>query len=303
MRVLVVGSNGQVGFELLRTLRSLGDVHGVDYPEVNLANPDSVRAMVREWRPHLLVNAAAYTAVDKAESEPEMAMAVNGIAPGVMAEEMRQINGTLVHYSTDYVYDGTKAEPYEEHDAPSPQNTYGRTKLAGDMAVCQSGVTHLVFRTSWVYGSRGSNFLLTILRLFDQKPGVRVVDDQVGAPTWCLHIAEVTAQVLARCFRDDLTRERLRTEETGIYHLTAGGSTTWYGFAKAIHALRYAGKEDRIPELSPIPSSEYPTPAKRPHHSLLSNEKIRGRFRIEQQPWEVHLKACYRELRALACRE
>jgi dTDP-4-dehydrorhamnose reductase len=299
MKILVVGSSGQVGFELLRTLRSLGDVHGVDYPEVDLAKPDSVRALVREWQPDVLANAAAYTAVDKAESEPEKAMAVNGIAPGVMAEEMRRLDGTLVHYSTDYVYDGNKDGPYDERDMPNPQNVYGRTKLAGDMAVCESRATHLVFRTSWVYGSRGSNFLLTMLRLFEQKPELRIVDDQFGAPTWCRHIAEVTAQVLARCFRDDLAREQLRAEQTGIYHLTAGGSTTWHGFAKAIHELRYAEKEHGVPRLSPIPSSEYPALAKRPSNSLLNNEKIRGRFAIEQQPWEAHLKACYREIRAL----
>lgn len=296
MKVLVIGANGQVGFELLRTLQPLGDVRGMQFPEIDLTDPDSVRALLRDRRPDVAVNAAAYTAVDKAESEPAKAMAVNGVAPGVMAEEMRRINGILVHYSTDYVYDGTKTAPYDEDDPPNPQNVYGRSKLSGDVAVCKSGVRHLVFRTSWVYGARGNNFLLTMLRLFQQERQLRIVDDQFGAPTWSRHIAEVTARVLHLCLRDEVTRDRLRTEQSGIYHLTAGGSTSWFGFAKAIRDLRYAPGDDAAPILTPVPSSEYPVPAKRPRNSVLNNNKIQATFGIEQVPWQTGLNACHHEL-------
>jgi len=298
VRILVIGCNGQVGFELLRTLQSLGDVRGVRFPEVDLSDPDSVRDLLREHRPNVTVNAAAYTAVDKAESEPAKAMAVNGIAPGIMAEEMHRLDGVLVHYSTDYVYDGTKTEPYSEDDPPNPLNVYGRSKLAGDVAVRELGAAHLVFRTSWVYGCRGSNFLLTMLRLFREKRELRVVDDQFGAPTWSRHIAEVTARVLRWCVRDEVSRERLRAEQSGVYHLTAGGSTSWFGFAKAIRDLRYAPIDGAAPELIPTPSSEYPVPARRPSNSLLDNRKIKLTFGVEQPPWSSSLNDCYHALAA-----
>jgi len=280
----------------MRTLSPLGDVLGAAFPEVDLARPESVRELVRAIRPDVLVNTAAYTAVDKAESEPAVAMAVNGLAPAVMAEEVARIGGVLVHYSTDYVYDGNKVGPYAEDDPPNPQNVYGRSKLAGDMAVCGGRAAHLVFRTSWVYGNRGRNFLLTMLRLFGQKPEVRIVDDQIGGPTWCRYIAEVSAAVIARCLRDDAAKERLQAEQSGIYHLTAGGATSWFGFASAIRELRYARGPEVGPRLTPIPSSEYPLPAKRPNNSVMSNNKIRNAFGVEQEPWTTHLPRCFGEL-------
>ena len=198
MRILVTGANGQVGWELQRTLQTLGDVVACDRGTLDLSDPDSIRGKVREIRPDVIVNAGAYTAVDRAESEPELAMAVNGVAPGVLAEEAKQLGALLLHYSTDYVFDGTKAEPYLESDAPNPVSVYGSSKLAGEKAVEAVGGAYLIFRTSWVYGGRGKNFLLTMLRLAGEREELRVVDDQFGAPTWCRTIAEATAQVVAK---------------------------------------------------------------------------------------------------------
>ena len=199
-KILLTGKNGQVGWELERSLQPLGQVIAFDRSGLDLASPDSIRAVIREVKPELIVNPAAYTAVDKAESEPDLAMAVNGVAPGIIAEEAKRLGAALIHYSTDYVFDGTKAEPYTEDDVPKPINVYGKTKLAGEQAVQAIGVPHLIFRTSWVYGMRGKNFLLTILRMAKEKDELRIVDDQFGAPTWSRMIAETTAQVLAQFY-------------------------------------------------------------------------------------------------------
>ena len=199
MKILLTGKNGQVGWELQRTLTTLGDVVAIDRKGMDLANPDSIRNTIRAVRPDLIVNAAAYTAVDKAESEPELAMAINGIAPGIMAEEAGRLGAAMVHYSTDYVFDGTKTTPYTEGDILNPINVYGKTKLAGEQAVQAAGIPHLIFRTSWVYGLRGRNFLLTILRLAKEWDELKIVDDQIGAPTWSRMVAEATATILAQC--------------------------------------------------------------------------------------------------------
>jgi dTDP-4-dehydrorhamnose reductase len=291
VKLLVIGANGQVGYELMRVLPELGDVSGVDFPEVDLSKPMQLRQLIADARPAVLVNAAAYTAVDKAETEPDLVLAVNGHAPGVMAEEMTRLGGLLVHYSTDYVYDGAKAGPYVETDAPNPLSVYGRSKLAGDLAVQASAARHLIFRTSWVYGARGSNFLLTMLRLFDVRPELRIVDDQVGAPTWCRHLAQSTAHAL-RVLEGRADRQPL----SGVYHLTAGGVTSWFGFASAIRDLRYPGQSGRMPKLVPIPTAEYPLPAQRPANSVLSNEKLRRTFGINQPDWRAQLAECCSEL-------
>jgi dTDP-4-dehydrorhamnose reductase len=298
-RILVIGKNGQVGWELQRTLSTLGHVIAVDFPEIDLANPDSIRTVARNAAPNLIVNAAAYTAVDKAESEPEIAMAINGIAPGILAEEAKRLGAGMIHYSTDYVFDGTKTDPYTEEDAPNPLSVYGKTKLAGDQAIQAVGAPYLIFRTSWVYGARGKNFLLTILKLAQERDELKIVDDQIGAPTWARTIAEASSQVLAQGYlpqgRHPTTGVVVTSfshDASGICNLSAYGRTSWYGFTKAI--LERTGK-DRIPErpaLFPITTEQYPLPARRPSNSLLSTLKIGDKFGIGMPPWETALRLC-----------
>lgn len=276
--ILLLGKNGQVGWELHRTLAPLGQVFALEKPALDLTKPEQIRAKVREIKPNLIVNAAAYTAVDRAEEEPELAMAINGIAPGILAEEAKALGATLVHYSTDYVFDGTKKEPYTEEDEPNPINVYGKTKLAGEQAIQVVGGKYLIFRTSWVYGMRGSNFLLTILRLAKERDELRIVDDQIGAPTWCRMIAEATALILGK------GNEGIKGKR-GMYHLTAGGKTSWFGFAKAILASELADGK-RMNELLPILSSEYVVRATRPKNTVLSNISLKKDFNITLPLWQ-----------------
>jgi len=282
-RILLTGKNGQVGWELHQTLTPLGEVVALDRQQLDLADPDQIRKRVREIKPDLIVNAAAYTAVDRAEAEPGLAMAVNGIAPGILAEEAKRIGAAIVHYSTDYVFDGTKATPYTEEDAPNPLNVYGRTKLAGEQAIRDVGVPHLILRTSWVYGMRGKNFLLTILRLAREREELKIVDDQTGAPTWSRAVAEATARILSA--------GPLSLAAAGIYHLTAAGSTTWHGFARAILTLDPDQSEQVCKHVRPIPTAEYPTPAARPAFSVLSNAKLKAFFGLTLPDWEQSLKS------------
>lgn len=290
-RILLTGKNGQVGWELRRTLATLGEVIALDRQGLDLADPDSIRRVVREHKPNLIVNAAAYTAVDKAEEESDLALAINGTAPGILAEEANRIDAALIHYSTDYVFDGNKNGPYTEDDVPHPLNVYGRTKLEGERAIQAVGAPHLIFRTSWVYGARGKNFLLTILRLARERDELRIVDDQFGAPTWSRLIAEATAQVVAQL---PVPGESWDVGMSGIYHLTAKGRTTWFGFAKDILA-HVPGSPKRVPHLMPIATQEYPTPAKRPKNSVLSCVRLRTRFRLEAPEWETGLRLSVEE--------
>jgi dTDP-4-dehydrorhamnose reductase len=295
MRILLTGGNGQVGWELRRTLMPLGELVVVERHSSNsllcldLADLQRLRQVIQEVRPQVIVNAAAYTAVDRAESEPELAQTVNGDAPGVMAEVAKQIGAALVHYSTDYVFDGTQPEPYWESDRTNPLNVYGKTKLAGEQAIQAVDGSHLILRTSWVYGLRGKNFLLTMLKLSQEREELRIVDDQIGAPTWSRAIAEATAQILAQ---DTANIYGFLKEYRGLYHLTADGQTSWYGFAKAI--LDYGS--DSIPRklrsVSPIPSQDYPTPAKRPTFSRLNNDKLLETFGLRLPDWLEMLKHC-----------
>lgn len=285
MNILLTGVKGQVGWELRRSLAPLGNVTVVDSRAMDLACADAIRAKVREVVPQLIVNPAAYTAVDKAESEPERAHAVNAVAPGILAEEAKRCGAILVHYSTDYVFDGAKTQPYVEEEAPNPLNVYGVSKLAGEVAVRASLARHLILRTSWVYGTRGSNFLLTMQRLMRERPELKIVDDQIGAPTWSRMIAEVTAQILAQCLSP--ARGADRPEPWGTYHLTCSGATSWYGFATAIAAL--GGHETR---LTPIPTSDYPTPARRPANSQLDNGKLERVFGLRLPHWRKALELC-----------
>lgn len=286
--ILVTGVNGQVGFELARTLQGLGNVVAVDRGTLDLSNLDQVRAVVRDVRPALIVNPAAYTAVDKAEEEFDLAMRINGEAPGVLAEEAKKLGAALIHYSTDYVFNGEKDGAYLEDDPTDPQNAYGRTKLAGEQAIAATGVNHLVLRTSWVYGTRGKNFLLTMLRLGADRPELKVVADQFGAPTWSNTIATLSAHLGAQAFaaEDSAT---WWSERSGIYHLCAGDATSWHGFASAIFEL--ADLPNR-PKALPIPASDYPTPAKRPSNSRMSNEKLAQVFGLAAPHWRDALKLC-----------
>ncbi|MBW4561949.1 MAG: dTDP-4-dehydrorhamnose reductase [Mojavia pulchra JT2-VF2] len=293
MNILLTGVTGQVGWELQRTLMTIGKVIPVGRSaskatlQMDLSRTDSIRRTIREVKPDLIVNPAAYTAVDKAESEPELAMAINGIAPGAIAEEAKKIGAAIIHYSTDYVFDGAKQTAYTEQDQPHPQNTYGQTKLAGEQAIAAVGVPHLILRTSWIYGLRGKNFLLTMLKLAQEREEIKVVDDQIGAPTWSRMIAEVTAQILSQSPHH--IYEFLNTQG-GIYHLTASGKTSWYGFAKAIFANDVKHSERRMQRLIAITSQEYPTAASRPAYSLLDSQKLTNKFGLLLPDWQKSLE-------------
>ena len=249
--------------------------------------------MVRAGAPDIILNAAAYTAVDRAESELEQAMAINAKAPGILAEEALRAGALVVHYSTDYVFDGSKASPWVETDKPSPLNVYGASKLAGEEAIQQIGGKYLIFRTSWVYGPHGQNFLLTMLRLGRERKSLNIVDDQVGAPTSSIELADATRAIvsgaLAGRFGD-------ASSWAGLYHMTNSGSVSWCGFARAIFKRAHALLDGKTPTVNPIPSSEYPTPARRPQNSVLSNEKIRACFGVHLAPWQSALNEVLRRL-------
>ena len=283
-RILLIGKIGQVGWELRRTLAPMAQVACVDYPEIDLTTGDSIRRWVRETRPNIVINAAAYTAVDKAESEPDKAMKINGVAPGILAEEAKKLGALLVHYSTDYVFDGAKTEPYVETDAPNPLGAYGRTKLAGDEAVRAIGGAHLIFRLCWVYGTRGQNFMLTMMRLAREREKLRVVGDQVGCPTWSRMIAETTALALKQ-----VVAAPDPAAFTGTYHLASSGVTSWHGFADAIIKLMPADGK-KCTQVEAISTAEYPTPTKRPAYSVLSCDKLERVFGLRLPHWEDSLK-------------
>jgi dTDP-4-dehydrorhamnose reductase len=290
VRILLTGASGQVGWELVRSLAPLGEVIALDRSRLDLAHPDALRETVRAIAPDAIVNAAAYTAVDRAESEPELARAINAIAPGVLAEEAQHLDAILVHYSTDYVFDGTKSEPYVEIDPTHPLSVYGRTKLEGERAIGTSGCRHLTLRTSWVYGARGHNFLLTMLRLARERRALRVVDDQIGAPTWSREIALATATLLTR-------PELAARGAEGLYHSTASGTTTWYGFARAIFdSPEMARLGITPPTLEAIPASEYPLPARRPANSRLDCGRLFTRAGVRLAAWDAALARCLAEV-------
>ena len=291
--ILLIGSIGQVGWELARTLMPLGRVSVPERSQCDLASPESLAALVDALKPDVIVNAAAYTAVDKAEEETSLAMTVNARAPEVLATAARRCAALLVHYSTDYVFDGTKAGAYSEVDAPSPASAYGRSKLAGEEAVRAAGVDYLIFRTSWVYAARGKNFLKTILRLAGERDELRIVADQIGAPTWARLIAEVTALAL----QQDMARRRGGDFKSGILNLTAAGETSWHGFASAAVAeARSRGRELKCRSVVPITTAEYPLPAARPANSRLSGVRLAERYGLEMPDWELCVGLCMDEL-------
>ncbi|KWI26560.1 dTDP-4-dehydrorhamnose reductase [Burkholderia stagnalis] len=289
-RILVTGASGQLGFELVRALQSCGQVIAADRTMIDLSDFDQLRQVIREIRPALIVNPAAYTAVDKAESEPEVAMRINGEAPGLIAEEAKRLGAILIHYSTDYVFDGEKRDAYVETDPAGPLNVYGRTKLAGEHAIEQVGGRYCVFRTSWVYGTRGKNFFLTMRALAARHRELRVVADQTGAPTWSATLADLTTDVVKQALAKWGDNAAWWSEHSGVYHMTARGETTWAGFAEAIFELAEARLK---PEVIPIASDQYPTPAARPHNSRLSNERLEHVFGVRAPHWRDALQACY----------
>ena len=294
--ILITGKNGQVGWELQRSLSHIGKVFAFGRDEMDLSNSDALRQKIREIKPDVIMTAAAYTAVDKAEEEPDLAMQINGHAPGVLAEEAKQLGALLFHYSTDYVFNGEKNSPYIETDIPDPVNEYGKSKLAGEQAIQSVNADYLILRTSWVYASRGHNFMHSMLRFAAEREKLSIVSDQVGAPTSARFIAEVSAQVLWQA----LSERQQGNFASGLYHLSSSGETSWHGFAKEI--IEMAKKilpdtEYKVKEIKPISTKEYPTPAKRPMSSRLSSEYLAKTYGLHLPDWDQLLELCMLELR------
>jgi len=295
LKILVTGKRGQVGWELQRTLMPLGRVFAVDRESMNLADSSAIVQTIAHLKPDVIVNAAAYTAVDKAETEQALAMQINGQAVQVLAEEAKKHKALLIHYSTDYVFDGTKSQPYSENDTTAPVNYYGVSKLAGEQAIQTVASDYLILRTSWVYGNRGNNFLLTMLRLMQERETMAIVSDQYGTPTWARFIAETTAHIIKQALQEKA--ERLFT--SGVYHLTATGDTSWHGFAQMI--LQLAKKnawqpELKIKTLDKTGTANYPTPAKRPLNSRMATEALCERFSLHLPSWDEALALCMERL-------
>ena len=284
LNILISGKTGQVAVELQKHLAGLGNLIVLGRDVLDLSQPEQIRAQVRAHKPDLIIIAAAHTAVDQAESEPELAFAINAIAPGVFAEEAAALGIPLIHYSTDYVFDGSKPAPYTEDDATNPLGVYGKSKLAGELAIAASGAQHLILRTSWVYSTHGKNFLLTMQRLLQERPELRVVADQIGAPTWAGTIAQSTRALIERWQAGD-------AGAWGTYHLTASGETSWFGFTQAI-AGHLSAQGKTCATLEPIPASAYPTPAARPQNSRLDCSKLAREWGVTQPDWEAALREC-----------
>ena len=284
LKILISGKTGQVALELQKHLGGLGQLIVLGRNDLDLSKPEQIRAQVRAHRPDLIINAAAHTAVDLAESEPELAFAINGVAPGVFAEEAAALGIPLIHYSTDYVFDGNKPAPYTEDDTPNPLGVYGKSKLAGERAIAATGAEHLILRTSWVYSTHGKNFLLTMQRLLQERPELRVVADQIGAPTWAGTIARSTRLLIERW-------QAAEAGAWGVYHLTAQGETSWFGFTQAI-AEHLSAQGKPCATLEPIPASAYPTPAARPQNSRLDCSRLEREWQVAQPTWQNALREC-----------
>jgi dTDP-4-dehydrorhamnose reductase len=295
MKILLTGKNGQVGWELNRSLSKLGTVFAMGRDQMDLSKPETLGSAIQKIRPDIIINAAAYTAVDKAESEPELAMTINEISPGVIAEEARKIGAGMVHFSTDYVFDGKTTSPYKEDDPTYPLSIYGKSKLAGEKAVIQAGIPHIILRTGWVYSLRGNNFLLTMQKLAQTSKQIKVVDDQTGGPTWARTIAEGTAQIMKQCMNESTSRPQVFSH-SGIFHMTCGGETNWFGFANKILELSGLSEGTKLIRIATI---EYPTPAARPMYSLLSNKKIQQVFHHEMPLWQSALRECLNSIKKL----
>jgi dTDP-4-dehydrorhamnose reductase len=298
-RILLTGATGQVGGELSKTLKSLGDVVAPERATMDLANSDSIRKTIRAIRPRWIVNPGAYTAVDKAESEPDVAHAINAEAVKIIGEEAYALDAGVIHFSTDYVFDGSGNEPYVETDAVGPVSVYGTSKLAGEKALAESGAGHMIFRTSWVYGAKGKNFLLTILKLARERETLKIVADQHGAPTWSRDLARMTAQVIERCeaAAQQNGLKAVLSDVSGIYHAAGSGETTWFGFAaEAVQLQRERAPGERFAAVEAIQTSQYPTPAKRPSNSRLNCNKLTERFGWTMMDWRDSLREVLSEL-------
>ncbi|MFN2197131.1 MAG: dTDP-4-dehydrorhamnose reductase [Anaerolineales bacterium] len=289
MKILLIGKFGQLGWELHRTLLPLGEVTALDYPEINLAEPEQLRSLVRNLSPQVIVNAAAYTAVDQAEREPELAYAINSSAPAVLAEEANALDAVMIHYSTDYVFDGEKRSPYDENDPTNPINVYGESKLAGEQSVLEMAAAGLVFRTSWVYSLRRGSFVTKVLEWSRQHEVLRVVSDQVSKPTWCRSLAEATVQVLAKSSRDGHPADWIRTHR-GLYHLADNGAASRYEWAQAILAFDPEAGQQRTRQIEPAQTSEFPAPASRPLYSVLNCTKFEQTFGLHMPDWRTSLE-------------
>ncbi len=290
---MLIGCRGQVGFELEQILATRSDLGSFDLHNLDLRQFNQVKNTIREIEPNIIINAAAYTQVDKAEEEPDAARKINAEVPALLADEAKRSGAALIHYSTDYVYSGEKTSPYVEEDTTGPLGVYGATKLEGDLAIQNSQAPHLIFRTSWVYGIRGKNFLLTMMRLARERPELKVINDQHGAPTWCRTIAQTTVTALEKILGKSLDGniEKIK-DASGVYHLTSGGQTTWFGFTQAIVDKL---ELENPPTLHPIPTSEYPTLAVRPKYSVLDNSKLSRTFGIGPTDWKQALVSCMSE--------
>ena len=291
MKILLLGKNGQVGWELQRSLMPLGEVIALGSAEASFTDLDGLAKTVRAVAPDVIVNAAAHTAVDKAESEPELARTINALAPAVLAEQAKLLNTLFIHYSTDYVFDGSGDTPWLESDATGPLSVYGATKREGEQLIQQSGCKHLIFRTSWVYGARGGNFAKTMLRLAQERDRMKVIDDQIGAPTGAELLSDVTAHALRAA--------RLNPELSGLYHLVAAGETSWHGYARFV--LDFAQRAGVALKVSPeaieaVPTSVFPTPAKRPHNSRLNTEKLQNTFDLHLPSWQAGVERMLTEI-------
>jgi dTDP-4-dehydrorhamnose reductase len=301
--ILLLGANGQVGGEALPLLRSLGHLVSLTHAELDLTDPSAIRAAVRELRPRWIVNAAAYTAVDKAESDSETAFAINGDAPRILGEEAHRIGAPVIHFSTDYVFSGDGNRPWTEDDPTGPLGVYGASKLAGEQGLAESGATHFIFRTSWVYGAHGENFLLRILKLALEREELKIVDDQYGAPTWSRTLARLAVDCILRGEKDALMRGGRPAEAvqsiSGIYHACSAGFTTWFGFASEFVRMAQATRPGRVfARLTPIPSSAFPTAAKRPMNSRMNCEKLARTFAFDMPAWQDSLSEVMDEMLA-----
>lgn len=293
MKILVTGKTGQLGFELQRALAPLGEIIAVDRTHCDLAKPEVLRNLIQQLQPDIIVNPAAYTAVDKAETEIDLCHAINGVAPGILGEEAAKIGALVIHYSTDYVFDGIKESPYTESDAPNPQGQYGKSKLAGEQALMASGAKYLIFRTSWVVGAFGGNFAKTMLRLAGERDSLRVVADQYGAPTGAALIADVTAHIIVQYRSAQDQRDKSVAFPFGIYHLTAKGSTSWHGYAQfVVNTAVNLGKHLRATaeNIEAIPTSAYPLPAPRPANSHLDSSLLEQKFNLMLPHWQSGVK-------------
>lgn len=287
MRILLFGKHGQVGYELQRSLSIFSKVISPERSKADLTMPaDQLFALVKQYNPDLIVNAAAYTAVDKAEQEPELAYQINAKAPGTLATACKALNIPFIHFSTDYVFNGDSRSAWREEDKPAPLNAYGLSKLQGEQAIQECGAAHLILRTSWVYGNRGQNFLNTMKRLAQERENLNIVDDQFGAPTWARHLADAVSQIVAMSYHRG---DEFWQQNSGVYHLTGGGGCSWYEFASAIFDfMRQA--DLNVPSIAPIDSESYPTSARRPMFSVLDNSKIRNNFGIQLPDWKHSLE-------------